>query len=104
MAMQADVARQLTALRRALRSPHTVTRVSLTAIALLAVLMFWITLGATLTSGALPPAFATTWPALGNASPVMAAFGLFVIGVGVLSLLAWLAALAAHAVASLRRA
>lgn len=94
LAVQADIGRQFTALRRGLRShaaPAQRARMVLSGACLGIVLWFALTLGWTIVTGALVAPFAGLVPAMG---PVMAAFTLFMAGVVAIVLLAYAAALA----------
>ncbi len=94
MAMQADVARQTRALKRAVRAggaAGVLRAVTLANIALIAAI-FAGTLGLTLWQGSLPAAL----PALGALPPLGAAFVLFLMGVVALLLINWACAVLLH--------
>ncbi|MEM0948775.1 MAG: efflux RND transporter permease subunit [Pseudomonadota bacterium] len=86
LAIQNDVARNTISVRRAVRRGGRVGRI--TGVAALGVAaVFAFTLGPAILTGALPRPVAGVIPA--TASPVSAAFVLFVAGAGLITLLAW---------------
>lgn len=103
MAMQQDIGRQVAALRRALGAPlRTGGAGRATAFAaVLSVLWFAATFGATALTGSLPPALADLAPA-GVSTPI-AALGVFVAGIVAMALTIWVVAAVAIGLRTRRR-
>ena len=97
VAIQADIARPLTALRRAARSPSRSVRSLLAGTG--AALLVWMaaTLGWVMAQGALPAPLVTALPALAGMDPMRAALLLFLLGAVVIVLLAYAVAALAYA-------
>ncbi|EPX81780.1 efflux RND transporter permease subunit [Litoreibacter arenae] len=92
MAMQADVSRQVRAVRRAL-SVGGGLRWAVAGLAVAVAALFAATLGSAIVTGALPAPLAS----LAGGSAVMAGFALFLGGTAALLVLSWLIAALAHA-------
>ncbi|MEQ6248900.1 efflux RND transporter permease subunit [Sulfitobacter sp. HNIBRBA3233] len=86
VAVQHDVARQIVAMRRGLRTRVTALRMGL--VFLWSVTLVWaaLTLGHVMWQGTLYPALARALPMLGGLSPMAAALALFVGGVAVMAI------------------
>lgn len=98
MAMQADVARQVRAVRRAIYAQGGLRWVSL-GLALALVALFAVTLGAVILGGALPAPVAAVAPqALADAG-ASGALALFVFGTVAVLLMGWVVGAVAHTVA-----
>jgi multidrug efflux pump subunit AcrB len=96
MAMQQDLARQITALRRALRFRHARLRgAMLTGVGVM-LAWFGATMGAVMLTGALPAPMLAALPFVAGLSALMGALVVFVLGVAVLVTLLFLTIGAAH--------
>ncbi len=89
IAMQADIAKQVAAFKRALRSGRGGLGVSVGLAALASALGFAVTLGVTLITGALPGPLLTSLPALQNAPQLAAALILFMTLVAIICVTVW---------------
>jgi predicted RND superfamily exporter protein len=96
MAVQNDIRRPLTALRRALRSPDRLLRGLVGATAVLLAAWLAATLGTTLVRGDLPPVLTRLWPLAGDVAPLRAALALFAAGALLIAAAGYLAALVAY--------
>ncbi|MDF1855339.1 efflux RND transporter permease subunit [Pseudooceanicola sp.] len=83
LAIQTDIARQITALRRALRAPRRARGLRGMAWLAVAAVLAWLgaTMGVTLWTGALPDWLASL-PILQGRAPLPVALGLFIAGIG----------------------
>ncbi|MCA0871806.1 efflux RND transporter permease subunit [Seohaeicola saemankumensis] len=90
VAVQNDVARPITALRRALRSPNRAVRAVVVATGLVVLGWLAVTLGWALATGTLPQALIDAVPALNALSPVRAGLALFVPGALAITVVAFL--------------
>jgi multidrug efflux pump subunit AcrB len=86
MAAQHDVARQITAMRRAMRTRARGLQLGLAGLWMLVLGWGGVTLGYAAVQGALFPAILAALPALASLSPISAAFVLFIAGAGLLAL------------------
>lgn len=86
MAAQHDVARQITAMRRAMRTRARGLQLGLAGLWMLVLGWGGVTLGYAAVQGALFPAILAALPALASLSPMSAAFVLFIAGAGLLAL------------------
>ncbi len=104
MAMQADVKRQTTAVRRMIlgQSVAWPARVGLAGLVLACLALFAATLGTTILNGSLPSYLLQPMPVLSEAPAMATALGLFICLVVVLLIVAWIAAVALHAVTGAR--
>ncbi len=96
VAVQQDISRPLTALRRALRSPNRPLRGLIWGAA--ALLLAWLgaTMGAAALTGALPETLIAAVPRLQGLSPLRAGFAAFVPGALLIVILAWITARVAY--------
>ena len=93
VAMQKDIARPMTALRRALRAPLGGMRAAVVGSVLFMAAAFSATLGWVIVTGALPTILSRALPTLTGVEPIMAAVVLFIglVGIELLVVLAGLA-------------
>ncbi len=96
MAAQQDIARPMTALRRALRAPDRRLRGLLWGAGAALLLWLAVTLGAALVSGAMPAPLTHLLAGVAGADPLRAALVVFVPGALLIVGLAWLAAALAY--------
>ena len=83
VAMQADIARRVSAMRRALRSPHKAARGLITGCVVAVLVWFAATLGSVLVIGRVPDLLATQLPFAQTDPALRGAFLAFVAGAGV---------------------
>ncbi|MGV6811931.1 MAG: efflux RND transporter permease subunit [Brevirhabdus sp.] len=100
LAVQQDVGRQFTALRRALRMRRGTRPASaLVVLSVLAVAaVFAATLGSVIATGSLPGQVAALLPAMDGTPPTALALGLFVGGAAAITLIAWLVGIVAYGI------
>ncbi|MEB8387158.1 efflux RND transporter permease subunit [Rhodobacteraceae bacterium KMM 6894] len=96
IAMQQDLARQLTALRRALRFPHSRLRAAMLAGVGAVLAWFGATMGSVMVTGALPAPVLTALPVVAGMTALMGALVAFVLGVTVMVVALYLMLGAAH--------
>lgn len=92
MAMQADLARQMTAFKRALRADGSGLRAPIVVVSALALAAFATTLGATVLNGSLPQTLTNMLPALAGAPQLVAALAIFLLFVALFCIAFWLIA------------
>ncbi|NNK79691.1 MAG: efflux RND transporter permease subunit, partial [Litoreibacter sp.] len=106
MAMQADVMRQITGLRRAGFARHGARglRLAVAGLVVLTVALFAVTLGATVWFGALPEQITSLIGGAADAPQMLVAFALFMGGMALLVVGSWIVAAIGHAVHTRRTA
>ncbi|MFY0692904.1 MAG: efflux RND transporter permease subunit [Paracoccaceae bacterium] len=106
MAMQADVMRQMTGLRRAGFARHGAKglRLAVAGLVVLTAALFAATLGATIWLGVLPAQIATFLGIASGAPQMLVAFALFMGGTVLLVVVSWIVAAIGHAIHARRTA
>ena len=102
IAMQHDITRQITAMRRAARAPVSAVRWGIAGLWLCLALWGGVTLGWAISAGQLAPVLLAALPALAGWAPTAAALALFVGGAGVIAILGYGIGLAALTIARTR--
>jgi multidrug efflux pump subunit AcrB len=102
IAMQHDITRQITAMRRAARAPVSAVRWGIAGLWVCLALWGGVTLGWAISAGQLAPVLLAALPALAVWTPAAAALALFVGGAGVIAILGYGIGLAALTIARTR--
>lgn len=89
MAMQQDVERFFTSLRRALRAPALSLRLAVSLAGVLIIGWFTLTMGWPIVTGAMFGGLADLLPALARAPMMVAGLAMFIVGAGVIALLTY---------------